>query len=317
MDKHNPIEHIVIIFKENHAFDNYFGTFPGANGMSGLQHAPDPPLSDHPHTHKAWVNRDNKPVKQQYLESDIPNYFALAKQFTLCDNYFTEVAGPSTPNHLMVIAADSPIIDNPHPKDLNQPQPPYDLPSLPIQLEDANLTWKSYGSYAHQYISEIAKSPHNLASSKFAIDAESGSLPSVSWVYGGKGSSEHPVESIAQGEKWTMEQIQSIIKGGLWDSTAIFITWDDWGGWFDHVVPPEIEKWSDGSQFSYGSRVGCIVVSPYSKSGYISNVQHSHVSLVKFSETIFNLPLLNKRVEKADDMMDCFDFKQKPLLPPN
>lgn len=249
MKKTNAIEHIVIIFKENHAFDNYFGTFPGANGATNLQHASDPPLSDHPHNHKAWVNRNNKPVKEQYHESDIPDYFALAKQFTLCDNYFTDVAGPSTPNHLMVITGDSPIIDNPHPKDLNQPQPPYDIPSLPKQLENAGLTWKSYGSYAHQYIKELVKSPNNVASSKFALDAEAGKLPNVSWVYGAKGSSEHPVESVAFGEKWTMDQIRSIVKGGLWDTTAIFITWDDWGGWYDHVVPPEIEKWTDGTQF--------------------------------------------------------------------
>jgi len=309
MATNNPIEHIVIIFKENHTFDNYFGTFPG---VSGLQRVSDPPLSDHPHTHKAWLNRNNNPVKEQYIEADIPNYFALAKQFSLCDNYFTDVAGPSTPNHLMVIAGDSPIIDNPHPKDLSQPQPPYNLPSLPMQLEKAGLSWKSYGSYAHQYISELAKSPNNVGSSTFTLDASNGNLPNVSWLYGGKGSSEHPVESVAQGEKWTMEQIKAIVQGGLWGKTAIFITWDDWSGWFDHLTPPQSEKWTDVTQFRYGSRVGCIVVSPYAKTGYISTVQHSHVSLVKFSETIFNLPSLNQRVTAADDMLDCFDFKQKP-----
>lgn len=99
-----PIRHVVIFFKENHAFDNYFGTFPGANGAT-MAHSPNPPTHDPNHTHKGWLNRATGAVRQQFLESDIPAYFAYARQFTLCDNYFTDVAGPSTPNHLMVVAA--------------------------------------------------------------------------------------------------------------------------------------------------------------------------------------------------------------------
>jgi phospholipase C len=101
-----------------------------------------------------------------------------------------------------------------------------------------------------------------------------------------------------------------------WSTTAIIVTWDDWGGWYDHVDPPEVEKWSDGTQFRYGSRVGCLVLSPYAKSGYISKVVHSHVSLMKFCETTFGLPSLNARDAAADEMSDCFDFTQKPLPSP-
>src|SRR5450432_1961969 len=79
-----PIRHIVIEFKENHGFDNYFGTFSGANGMANLPHLPDPPLNDPLHTHEAWLKRSTNAVKGQYHQSDIPNYFSLAKQFTLC-----------------------------------------------------------------------------------------------------------------------------------------------------------------------------------------------------------------------------------------
>jgi len=145
-----PIEHVVIIVKENHCFDNYFGTFPGANGAK-LAHAPNPPKSDHDHRHAAWLKRKTTAAKEQYLEADIPAYFAYARQFTLCDNYFTDVAGPSTPNHLMLIAGDSPIIDNPP----RSPQPVYDLPSLPISLEKAGLTWGNYGGYAFAMIKAL------------------------------------------------------------------------------------------------------------------------------------------------------------------
>src|SRR5436190_5200118 len=95
------IEHIVIIVKENHAFDNYFGTFPNANGER-LGQAENPPPFDPPHDHRTWMRRAGDPrFHLQYAETDIPAYFDYARKYTLCDNYFTEVAGPSTPNHLM------------------------------------------------------------------------------------------------------------------------------------------------------------------------------------------------------------------------
>lgn len=312
----NPIKNVVIIFKENHGFDNYFGTFPGANGVANLPHLPNPPLNDPLHTHEAWLKRATNAIKGQYYQSDIPNYFALAKQFTLCDNYYTDVAGPSTPNHLMVIAADSPVINNPHSTDPKKLQPPFNLPSLPENLQKQGLEWKNYGGYAFDYITNLQSNPRNVIATQFAQDAAAGKLPNVSWVYGPKNLSEHPTENITDGDAWSAAQIKAIIKGGLWPSTAIFITWDDWGGWYDHVTPPEVEKWKDGTQFRYGNRVGCIVVSPYAKSGYISKTLHSHVSLVKFCETIFGVPPINNRDKTSDDMFDCFDFSQKPIAPP-
>ena len=106
------------------SFDDYFGTFPGANGAT-MRHSANPPTHDPNHTHKGWLKPSTRAVRQQFLESDIPTYFAYGRQFSLCDNYFTDVAGPFTPNHLMLLTADSPVIDNP------SGNPIYDLPSLP------------------------------------------------------------------------------------------------------------------------------------------------------------------------------------------
>jgi phospholipase C len=319
MAPHSPIQRVVVIFKENHGFDNYFGTFPGANGTT-MAHSLNPPAHDPDHRHKAWLNRAQGAVREQFIESDIPAYFAYARQFTLCDNYFTDVAGPSTPNHLMLLTADSPIIDNP------SGNPVYDLPSLPASLDVAGLTWGNYGGYAFGLIKALVGRPQ-LSSSQFAADAAAGKLPTVSWVHGPHAFSEHPpdpqdrganspVGNVTNGMQWTVGQVNAIVQGGLWPQTAIFITWDDWGGWYDHVNPPEVEKWTDGTQFGYGSRVGCLVLSPYAKTGYISKVQHSHVSLIKFCETTFGLPILNARDNAADDMSDCFDFTQKPAPTP-
>jgi len=128
----------------------------------------------------------------------------------------------------------------------------------------------------------------------------------VSWVYAPHDASEHPpdpqdhnkpwVGNVTHGMQWTVQQINAIVQGGLWPQTAIFITWDDWGGWYDHVTPPGVETWKvDRTPFRYGSRVGCLVISPYAKSGFVSHALHSHVSLLKFCESLFHLKPLSSR----------------------
>lgn len=322
---HSPIENVVIIVKENHCFDNYFGTFPGAEGYK-LAHSPNPPSLDPDHRHGAWLTRATTSIRRQFTENDIPAYFAYGRQFTLCDHYFTDVAGPSTPNHLMLIAADSPIIDNPHRYRLPVGAPLFNLPSLPISLEKKGLTWRNYGGYAFDFIQDLHGKP-KFTSEQFAKDAAAENLPAVSWVYAPHDASEHPADpidrtgnpligNVIHGMQWTVAQVDAVVKGGLWPKCAIFITWDDWGGWYDHVDPPAVEQWSDGTPFRYGSRVGCLVLSPYARQGYISKQLHSHVSLIRFCETIFGLPSLNARTAAADAMNDCFDFTQHPAPPP-
>ena len=338
MQPNNPIEHVVIIVKENHGFDNYFGTFPGVNGAI-VPPATDPPASDPPHDHAAWLRRSTNAVKEQYGEKDIPDYFSFAKQFTLCDNYFTEVASQSEPNHLMLIAATSPIIDNANRNRTYQPREPFNIPTLPKALEKAKLTWATYGDPGFSYFKKIVElkgSKNILPWTQLDTNAAAGALPSVSWVYA-PGSpvelSEHPPygknagqQTVKLGSKWTADRVRNLSKSKLWPKMVIFVTWDDWGGWYDHVDPPLKDKWTGknpsrgpsytNTQFTYGTRVGCLVISPYSKRG-ISKAFHSHVSLVKFCEVTFGLKPLNARDKASDDMSDCFDFRQTPLGPPS
>ena len=319
-----PIDHVVLIIKENHGFDNYFGTFPGADGAS-LARSPNPPPKDPDHRHEAWLTRATTAARAQFVEQDIPAYFDYARRFTLCDRYFTDVAGPSTPNHLMLIAADSPVIDNPRRYRLPAGAPLFDLPTLPDSLEKAGLTWGNYGGYAFDFFKSLNGRTKN-PSEKFKQDASAGSLPNVSWVYAPHDASEHPpdppdrskplVGDVTHGMRWTVDQVNAVVAGGLWPRAAIFITWDDWGGWYDHVDPPNVERWQDGTQFRYGSRVPCLVLGPYARSGSISHALHSHVDLLKFCETTFGLPSLNARDRAAAGMADCFDLTRKPADPP-
>jgi phospholipase C len=105
------VGYVVIMVKENHIFDNYFGTFQGANGAE-FDQAPNPPYYPD-QRHQAWMNRDGLAKQVQYKEADIPDYFDLAPASHSATTIFSEVAGPSTPNHLMLICADAPIINNP------------------------------------------------------------------------------------------------------------------------------------------------------------------------------------------------------------
>jgi phospholipase C len=319
-----PIEHVVIIVKENHGFDNYFGTFPGAEGVQ-LPASPNPPPRDPDHRHAAWLKRESTAPRVAFPKDEIPRYWDYASRYTLCDHYFTDVAGPSTPNHLMLIMADSPLIDNPPSNYRAKPGPAvYDQPSLPSQLDAAGLSWGNYNGYAFEFIRYTAGRSRPWR--QLAADAAAGKLPAVSWLYSDEALSEHPADTAAQraedqgdvtkGSEWTASQVDAIVAAGLWPSVAIFITWDDWGGWWDHVTPPEVERWSDGTQFRYGGRVPCLVLSPYARGGHVSKALHSHVSVVRFCEKNFGLPALNSRTAAADAMEDCFDFGQSPLPAP-
>jgi len=133
-------------------------------------------------------------------------------------------------------------------------------------------------------------------------------LPRVTWLVVGNGS-EHPPGSSCVGENWTVRQLNAVMQGPLWNSTAIFITWDDFGGFYDHVAPPQVDN------FGYGIRVPLIIVSPYAKPGYISHTTYEFSSLLKFVETRWNLPALTDRDNFANDLFDSFDFEQTPLAP--
>lgn len=277
----------------------------------------------------------------QLRETDIPNYFAYARNFVLADHMFSSLAGPSFPNHLYTIAAQSGgAIDNPHPntaswgcdsdEDQTVPvqhadgsittEPPcFDFQTLADSLEAAHVSWKYYapvkGHYGYQWstldaIRHIRNgslwNEHVVPDSQFAEDAQKGSLPAVSWLVTGE-ASEHPPLSTCVGENWTVRQINAAMQGPAWNSTVILLTWDDFGGFYDHVAPPAVEP------LSLGPRVPLVIISPYARKGHISHTQYEFPSFLRFAEVRFHLPPLTKRDTQANDMLDSFDFSQQPL----
>jgi phospholipase C len=144
-------------------------------------------------------------------------------------------------------------------------------------------------------------------------DIANGKLADVTWVIPNGTESDHSDLSDGSGPSWVASIVNAIGNSSYWANTAIIITWDDWGGWYDHVVPKVIDDGvSWGSGYVYGFRVPLIVVSPYAKAQYISHTDHDFGSVLKFIETTFNLPSLNYADARADDMSDCFDMTQSP-----
>ncbi len=144
-------------------------------------------------------------------------------------------------------------------------------------------------------------------------DIANAQLPQVSWIIPDGTDSDHAFSNNGDGPSWVASIVNAIGNSPYWSNTAIIITWDDWGGWYDHVAPKVVNDGvSWGSGYVYGFRVPLIVISPYAKAKYISHTTHDFGSILKFIEMTYNLPSLGYADAYADDLSDCFDLTQSP-----
>ena len=133
-------------------------------------------------------------------------------------------------------------------------------------------------------------------------DVANGTLAQVSWVIPSGLESDHAKSNNGTGPSWVASVVNAIGRSKYWNDTAIFVTWDDWGGWYDHVAPPIL------GSYELGFRVPLLVISPHAKRGYVSHVQHEFGSILKFTENTFDLGSLGFTDVRSDDLSDCFDF---------
>src|SRR5271157_725261 len=147
-------------------------------------------------------------------------------------------------------------------------------------------------------------------------DIANNQLPAVSWVVPAGVNSDHAGSTATTGgPSWVASIVNAIGASPYWSDTAILITWDDWGGWYDHVAPAVIsnaKSW--GSGYVYGFRVPLVVVSPYAKAAYISHTTHDFGSILNFIEKTFGLSSLGYADAFADDLSDCFNYDQTPIV---
>jgi phospholipase C len=297
------IKHVVIIIKENHSFDNYFGSL-------------EDPVLQLPHCPTFTTQ-----TRCQYTSTDIPAYYELAREFGYGDTYFTDIRGPSWPNDMMMIAGTTPLNSDP-PLPLTTwicPTTCYDMPTIGDELTSADVTWRNYGLDLYDPFLSIRRyatdSVHNVATTNFFNDVAAGHLPAVSWIRPAPDVSEHPGYDIKVGEEWTVTVVDALMRSQDWRSTAIFITWDDAGSVPDHVAPPVLERTPSGQPLRYGYRVPLLVISPFTHKGQVSHRLLSHVSLLKFIEALFHLQSLTSRDRDAASPNEFFDQRMLPRAP--
>jgi phospholipase C len=282
----------------------------------------------------------------QFYRSDIRNYWRYASTFTLDDHFFSTIMGPSFPNHLVTVAASSHnTFDNPRGQThhawgcdggpyavvdaINQVtghryllRPCFTMHSMADTLDSHHISWRYYAPPAFQsgYIWSAFDAIRNVRYSKvwktnvvnyhsFIDDVNAGSLPSVSWLVTNAVESEHPPFSTCVGENWTVRQINAVMHSKLWKSTLIVLTWDDFGGFYDHVAPPKIDY------ISLGPRVPTIMISPYARPRYVDHHIMEFDSILKFIEQDFHLPALTGRDRNAPSILTSLDFNQTPRGP--
>lgn len=275
----------------------------------------------------------------QYHRADIPNYWAYAQHFTLDDHFFPRVAGPSYPNHLVTITGTSAgIVSNPRGNWhqswgcgehhvsvtavsmrthlLHSLYPCLHVPTLASELQRRHVSWKYYAPTAFQSLmwDAIAGVPdtwsaHFPRDTQFIRDVQRGRLPAVSWLVTGIHTNDHPPYSICQGENWLVRQMNALMASSYWSSTVVFITWDEFGGFYDHLVPPRMNG------LSFGPRVPTIVISPYARPHTVDHTTYTFDSILRYIEDRFHLAQLSTFDRRTPSIGADLVMRQHPLAP--
>lgn len=309
------VSHVLILMQENHSFDNYFGTFAGADGfppgltVEGITpfHLPQAVTGNPPHSAAAaraamnggrmdrFVRVAGRPEPMGFYDSrDIPNYWAYAKRFALADHFFSSFAGPTLPNHLFAVAARSAGITR------NVGSPPggaFTFPSLADALQARGVSWKSYVGQKDPLrfgplnplagFSSLKKNTGSFAGTgQLFEDLRSGTLPAVAWIFPSEEDSEHPLTDPRIGMWYVTAIANALMKSSSWGSTVLVVTWDEYGGFYDHVPPPA----RDG--MTLGPRVPALVISPFARPGSVDHTTYDFTSILRYVEELFHVPPL-------------------------
>jgi phospholipase C len=264
-----------------------------------------------------------------YAQSDIGYYWQLAQNYVLMDQFFSSAMAGSLENHLFLMTARSLA-----PKIRTSPAG-YQVPTIFDSLDQAHVSWMVYvrkhdpkltylnlkgsASFAPEvvrvpllempsFVNDPARFARVVERNHLYADLEANRAPAVSYIFPG-GDSERPPGSVIEGQSRVQGIVEAIMASSAWASSAIILTWSDWGGYYDHVVPPVVD--GDG----YGFRVPAIVISPFSRRGFVDHTVADFTSILKFIESLDGLAPLTTRDAKASDMMSAFDFNQSPRAP--
>jgi phospholipase C len=362
-----PIRHIVVLMQENHSFDNYFGTYRGADGLPAGTCLPrslqttvlgcsrpsrvggtavlglgsDPALFARQFrsgrmdgfvaAYRVGRGLGGLPNPLGYYDDrDLPFAWNLADRYVLFDRFFSSARGGSAWNHMFAVSA------TPGNRSADKlPAAGYpDTTTIFDRLESAGIPWRFYvkdydptntiehpalGDRASQLLQvPLLAMPRFVRSRRLASrivdmqqfyqDAQSGRLPAVSYIAPG-GLSEHPPGKLVAGQTFVRSVLNELMRSPDWSSTAFVLTYDSWGGWYDHVPPPTVDR------YGYGFRVPALLVSPYARRGSIDHQTLDFTSILRFIEDNWRLDSLATRDARAHSIASAFDFSAPPRPP--
>jgi phospholipase C len=357
------IDHIVVVMQENHSFDNYLGMLGRGDGLTldrkgrPINTNPDPTggyvrafhetdtsqagqvTQSWDASHLQYANGRNDgfigPESSSdwsmayYTGEEIPFYYSLARTFPVCDRYFCSVLAQTYPNRRFLlagtafglIATDTSSIGGIPPNG-----------TIFDRLDAHGISWASYATNVSTLLvidDIVKKNPSRIKTiDEFHADAASGSLPSVTYVDPNilTATEENP-QDLSLGEYFVSTVVDSLLNSPAWGRTLLVWTYDEHGGYYDHVPPPAAippdniapvltDATQPGTYDRYGFRVPTVVVSPYAKPHFVSHTVYDHTSVLKTIERKWNLPAMTYRDANANDLLDCLDFKQRAFADP-
>jgi phospholipase C len=340
------IEHIVVLMMENRSFDHFFGWLPHANGMQeGLQYVDTGGVTHttahltefqgcgHPDPDHSWeggriqyddglcdgflMGTNDDYSIGYYKKNDLAFYGNAAPYWTVCDNYFAAIMAETYPNRFYLHSAQT---DRLHNNDLGLTT----LPTIWDRLEEAKLSRRYYYSdlpFVALWGDKYLKIAHPL--DDFLADCASGDLPKVSFIDprfidegSGTSGDDHPHADIRVGQSFINQVYEAIVRSPTWKNTVFVITYDEWGGFFDHVPPPMARDDNPDARLR-GFRVPTMLISPFAKRHHVAQGLYDHTSILKMIEWRYGLAPLTLRDRKAHNIAEALDFTDRDLHAPS
>jgi phospholipase C len=342
------IEHIVVLMMENRSFDHFLGWLGGADGRQrGLRYldrngdphvthrlTPDFQGCGHPdpdHSYAGgraefnngacdgWLRAGNNDEYSigYYTRRDLPFFAGAAPRWTVCDRYFASIMAETFPNRMYQHAAQTDRLSN-----------SFDLSTLPTiwdRLADAGLDGRYYFSdvpllalWGFKYL------PIARLFGSFLEDAAAGTLPHVAFVEPrfmgeteGTSNDDHPFADVRSGEAFLNLVYNAVTTSPAWPQTLLVITYDEWGGFFDHVPPPtapipDADRIAGNEDGRLGFRTPSLVISPFARS-HVSSLELDHTSILRAIEWRWGLPSLTVRDQTANNLAEVLDFRKPDL----
>jgi phospholipase C len=351
--KSSGIDHLVVVMMENRSFDHMMGWAPGADGrQAGLIYtdefgaeratyplAPDFQGCGHPdpdHSYEGgriqlnngacdgWLRAGDSDEYAigYYTETDLQFFAGAARDWTICDQYFSSILGPTFPNRFYSHCAQTDRITN-----------SFELSTLPT-IWDRLAQRKVSAAYYFSDVPFLAfwgtkYQPISHHISTFYEACRTGKLPAVSYVEprflgedNGLSNDDHPHADLRNGQAFQNSIYEAVASSKAWRNTMIVFQYDEWGGFFDHVPPAvaptsEIDRAAGNLDGLRGFRVPAIIVAPFARRGHVDHTVFDHTSVLRFIEWRWKLDPLTERDASAANLADALDFSNRSLAAPS